>query len=130
LSQKATRRLGLLTAGGLSIACGLALAWGAVDPMVVRAVPTGGLVLIVAMVALPVLLMATAGAAKLTGAGTTTETEPSHDAVRPAGSAGVGGVVRHESHGGDRHERPHAPRTHRSRSAHRAIESGDGVAEV
>jgi hypothetical protein len=122
LSRRTTRRLGLLFAGAVSIASGLALAWAAVVPATVRAVPTSGLLLIVAMVALPLLLLAAAGAMS----GDAATAPGAADDSRPPAH----GAVRHEHPGGDRRERPHFPRPARPRAAHRAVEHHDGAAEV
>ncbi len=95
----------------------------------IRAVPTGGFVLIVAMVVLPVVLMALAGASTLKHRGTA-DTDISHDIETARPVPALAGVVRHERHGGDRHERPHSLRPQRSRTAHRALEAGDGLTEI
>jgi hypothetical protein len=102
------------------VTVGLALAWSAVEPAIMRGVPTQGLILIVAIIALPLLLLALTGAARLEHAAAgDPELSSSLDADTPPHPHGV---VRHLSHhvsdGGDRHERPHAPRPHRSRPAH------------
>lgn len=107
-----------------------------------RAVPTGGLILIVAMVTLPVILLGMAGAVRISGAGAAgadvdagSDHELHGESVRDSlddGSRHATPVVRHESHGGDRHERPHphAPRPHRPRAPHRAVDASDGRPET
>jgi len=52
------RRLGLLLAGCVSLAAGLAAAWGFIHPELIGLIRTSGLVVILGLIAMPMLAAA------------------------------------------------------------------------